>query len=108
MKSRLIAGVSSSLLAVMLLASCGGEDREGTLRSRVAELSADLDTARTALAQAQETQDASAEQLVAIGKTLKKMAAPLAARGAKVTGEFKSKGPNAAPGFDAWLRTLGT
>ena len=43
---------------------------------------------------------------IAIGRTLKKMAAPLAARGAKVTGEFKSKGPNAATGFDAWLRTL--
>ena len=45
---------------------------------------------------------------IAIGKTLKKMATPLAARGAKVTGELKSKGPHAAKGFDAWLRTLGT
>jgi len=45
---------------------------------------------------------------IAIGKTLKKMAAPLEARGAKVTGELKSKGPNAAASFDAWLRTLGT
>jgi len=45
---------------------------------------------------------------LAIGKTLEKMATPLAARGAKVTGEFKSKGPHAAEDFDAWLRTLGT
>jgi len=45
---------------------------------------------------------------IAIGKTLRKMAAPLEARGAKVTGEFKSKGPHAANGFDAWLRTLDT
>ena len=45
---------------------------------------------------------------LAIGKTLKKMAAPLEARGAKVTAELKSKGPHAAKGFDAWLRTLDT
>lgn len=45
---------------------------------------------------------------IAIGKTLKKMATPLEARGAKVTGEFKSKGPHAAGEFDAWLRTLTT
>ena len=43
---------------------------------------------------------------LAIGKTLQKMAAPLAAQGAKVTGEFKSKGPRAAEGFGAWLQTL--
>lgn len=43
---------------------------------------------------------------LAIGRTLKKMAAPLAARGATVTGEFKSKGPRAAGEFDAWVRTL--
>jgi len=43
---------------------------------------------------------------IAIGKTLKKMAAPLKARGAKVTGELKSKGPHAAKEFDVWLRTL--
>lgn len=45
---------------------------------------------------------------IAVGKTLKKMAAPLEARGAKVTGEFKSKGPHAAADFDAWMRTLDT
>ena len=45
---------------------------------------------------------------IAIGKTLKKMATPLDARGAKVTGELKSKGPHAAKDFDAWLRTLDT
>jgi flavodoxin len=45
---------------------------------------------------------------IAIGKTLKKMAAPLEARGAKVTGQFKSKGPHAAPGFDGWVRSLDT
>ena len=43
---------------------------------------------------------------LAIGKTLKKMAAPLEARGARVSGEFKSKGPHAAEGFKAWLQTL--
>ena len=43
---------------------------------------------------------------IAVGKTLQKMATPLEARGAKVTGEFKSKGPPAAGGFAAWLQTL--
>jgi flavodoxin len=43
---------------------------------------------------------------LAIGKTLKKMAVPLKARGAQVTGEFKSKGPHAAAGFADWLQTL--
>ncbi len=43
---------------------------------------------------------------LAIGGTLKKMAAALGARGAKVTGEFKSKGPNAAAGFAEWLQKL--
>lgn len=45
---------------------------------------------------------------IAIGKTLRKMAAPLEARGAVVSGQFKSKGPRAADDFDAWLRTLDT
>lgn len=45
---------------------------------------------------------------LAIGKTLKKMAAPLEVRGANVTGELKSKGPHAANGFDAWVKTLET
>ncbi len=45
---------------------------------------------------------------IAIGKTLRKMAAQLEARGANVTGSFKSKGPHAATGFDVWLRTLDT
>lgn len=45
---------------------------------------------------------------LAVGKTLKKMAAPLESRGARVTGELKSKGPHAAKGFDAWLQTLDT
>ena len=45
---------------------------------------------------------------LAMGKTLKKMATALEARGAKVTGELKSKGPHAAKGFDDWLRTLDT
>ena len=43
---------------------------------------------------------------IAIGKTLTKMAAPLEARGARVTGKFKSKGPRAAEDFGAWLQTL--
>ena len=45
---------------------------------------------------------------LAVGKTLKKMAAPLEARGARVTGEFKSKGPRAASDFAAWLQALDT
>ena len=45
---------------------------------------------------------------LAVGKTLQKMATPLEARGATVTGKFKSKGPHAAGGFAAWLRTLDT
>ena len=45
---------------------------------------------------------------IAIGKTLQKMATPLEARGAKVTGKFKSKGPHAADGFAAWLQALDT
>lgn len=40
---------------------------------------------------------------VALGKTLKQLATPLENRGARVTGAFKSKGPHAADGFDAWL-----
>lgn len=44
---------------------------------------------------------------LAIGGTLKKMAAALGAHGASVTGEFKSKGPNAAAGFGEWLQKLG-
>ena len=43
----------------------------------------------------------------AIGGTLKKMAAALGAHGARVTGEFKSKGPNAAAGSREWLQKLG-
>lgn len=43
---------------------------------------------------------------IAVGKTLKKLATPLEGRGAKVTGQFKSKGPHAAEGFNAWLKTL--
>jgi flavodoxin len=45
---------------------------------------------------------------LAVGKTLKKMATPLEARGASVTGEFKSKGPHAAKEFDGWLQRLDT
>ena len=45
---------------------------------------------------------------IAIGNTLRKMATPLEARGANVTGEFKSKGPHAAegsmPGCRPWTR----
>ena len=43
---------------------------------------------------------------LALGKTLQKIAAPLEAKGARVTGMFKSKGPKAAEGFGAWLQTL--
>jgi flavodoxin len=45
---------------------------------------------------------------IAVGKTLEKMASLLEARGAKVTGRFKSKGPSAATEFAPWLRRLDT
>jgi flavodoxin len=45
---------------------------------------------------------------IAVGKTLEKMASSLEARGAKVTGRFKSKGPSAATDFATWLRHLNT
>ena len=46
---------------------------------------------------------------IAVGKTLQKMASALEARGADVTGRFKSKGPSAAAAdFDTWLRRLET
>ena len=45
---------------------------------------------------------------IAVGKTLKKMASALEARGAKVTGRFQSKGPQADDRFRAWLRGLDT
>ena len=45
---------------------------------------------------------------IAVGKTLEKMASSLQARGANVTGRFKSKGPNAATDFGDWLRRLET
>ncbi len=40
------------------------------------------------------------------GKMLDKMAAALEARGARVTGRFRSRGPHAPEGFGDWLRTL--
>lgn len=43
---------------------------------------------------------------IAIGKTLEKMSAALAAQGASVNGRFKSKGPLAAEDFDVWVRGL--
>ena len=44
---------------------------------------------------------------LAAGRTLTKLARPLEGHGAQVTGRFKSKGPNVAAGFDAWVRSLG-
>ena len=44
---------------------------------------------------------------LAVGKTLRKMAGALGARGARVTAQLKSKGPRVAEGFDSWLQTLG-
>ncbi len=44
---------------------------------------------------------------LAVGRTLAKMAAGLESRGARVTGQFKSKGPRAADGFGDWVRSLG-
>lgn len=43
---------------------------------------------------------------LAIGKTLDKMEAAMTAKGANVTGTFRSKGPNAAAEFDGWLAKL--
>ena len=40
------------------------------------------------------------------GKMLDKMASALEARGAQVTGRFRSRGPNAADGFAGWLGSL--
>ena len=43
---------------------------------------------------------------LAIGKTLTKLARALEARGATVSGRFKSKGPSAPTEFATWLRRL--
>ena len=43
---------------------------------------------------------------IAIGKTLEKMSAALAAKGATVNGRFKSKRPIAAEDFDVWVHGL--
>jgi flavodoxin len=43
----------------------------------------------------------------AVGKILPKMAAAMEARGAKVTGQFKSRGPDVPAGFAAWIDSLG-
>jgi hypothetical protein len=43
----------------------------------------------------------------AAGGMLPKMAARLRSRGAGVTGSFKSRGPVAGAGFDAWVKGLG-
>jgi len=40
------------------------------------------------------------------GKMLDKMASALEARGAQVTGQFRSRGPNVADGFAGWLESL--
>jgi flavodoxin len=42
----------------------------------------------------------------AVGKMLADMARAVEARGGRVTGRFKSRGPNAAAGFDEWLQSL--
>ena len=42
----------------------------------------------------------------AAGKILPKMAAAMTARGANVTGQFKSRGPNVPDGFAAWVDGL--
>lgn len=41
------------------------------------------------------------------GKILPKMAAAMTARGGKVTGQFKARGPVAPAGFEAWVDSLG-
>ncbi len=43
---------------------------------------------------------------LAVGGMLRQLAARLEARGASVTGQFKSRGPHAAKGFEAWVRSL--
>lgn len=42
----------------------------------------------------------------AAGRMLPEMATRLSARGAVVTGSFKSRGPVAAPAFDDWIDSL--
>ncbi len=41
------------------------------------------------------------------GKMLPKMAQALTDRGARVTGQFKARGPNVPEGFQAWVDELG-
>ena len=43
---------------------------------------------------------------LAVGGMLRQLAARLEARGARVTGQFKSRGPHAAREFEAWVRSL--
>jgi len=45
---------------------------------------------------------------LAVGGMLTKMASRMEARGANVTGLYKSRGPHAAEGFGDWVRALGT
>jgi hypothetical protein len=41
------------------------------------------------------------------GKTLPKMAQAMKDRGARVTGQFKARGPDVPEGFAAWVDDLG-
>ena len=43
---------------------------------------------------------------LAVGKMLDKMARAVEARGGRVTGEFRSRGPEVPDGFAAWLDSL--
>ena len=43
---------------------------------------------------------------IAVGGTLRQLAERMERRGARVTGQFKSRGPRAAKGFEAWVRGL--
>lgn len=43
---------------------------------------------------------------IAAGGSLGELARHLEARGARVTGHFRSRGPYAAEGFESWLRSL--
>ena len=43
---------------------------------------------------------------IAVGGTLRQLGQRMERRGATVTGQFKSRGPRAAKGFEAWVRRL--
>ena len=87
-------------------AVCVGELDQGTLRHRQSATPATMDFIERLGPLDGKPAVVFTTYDLAIGKTLRKMATSLKARGARVTGELKSKGPHAAGDFDAWLQIL--